>query len=124
MPKPISDLTPDMQTFFNNAMVDFMEVDSVTGNMPGEAGEGLGPTFNGNSCAQCHAFPAVGGSSPADESASRTGHSGRCDEYRSFLYYQQRAGPGSSIRAQPRRLTGWRSAWLVHDPRPDGRFGV
>lgn len=65
MPKPISDLTPDMQTFFNNAMVDFMEVDSVTGNMPGEAGEGLGPTFNGNSCAQCHAFPVVGGSSPA-----------------------------------------------------------
>jgi CxxC motif-containing protein (DUF1111 family) len=25
----------------------------------------LGPTFNGNSCAQCHAFPAVGGSGPA-----------------------------------------------------------
>jgi len=24
----------------------------------------LGPTFNGNSCAQCHAQPAVGGSSP------------------------------------------------------------
>jgi CxxC motif-containing protein (DUF1111 family) len=64
-PKPISDLTTDMQAFFNNAMVDFMEVDSVTGNMPGEGGAGLGPTFNGNSCAQCHAFPVVGGSSPA-----------------------------------------------------------
>ncbi|HYM78920.1 MAG TPA: di-heme oxidoredictase family protein [Candidatus Dormibacteraeota bacterium] len=25
---------------------------------------GLGPRFNGNSCAQCHAYPAVGGSSP------------------------------------------------------------
>lgn len=26
---------------------------------------GLGPRFNSNSCASCHAFPAVGGSSPA-----------------------------------------------------------
>ena len=25
---------------------------------------GLGPRFNGNSCAQCHAYPAAGGSSP------------------------------------------------------------
>ena len=45
-------------------MVDFMEVDSVSGTISGEDGAGLGPTFNGNSCAQCHAFPAVGGSSP------------------------------------------------------------
>jgi CxxC motif-containing protein (DUF1111 family) len=46
-------------------MVDFMEIDSVSGSISGEGGSGLGPTFNGNSCAQCHAFPAVGGSSPA-----------------------------------------------------------
>ena len=65
MPKPLSDLTPDMQSFFKDAMADFMEVDSVTGTMPGEGGAGLGPTFNGNSCAQCHAFPVIGGSSPA-----------------------------------------------------------
>ena len=30
----------------------------------GEAGVGLGPTFNGNSCAQCHAQPTIGGASP------------------------------------------------------------
>ena len=41
-----------------------MEVDSVSGSVSGESGSGLGPTFNGNSCAQCHAQPAVGGSSP------------------------------------------------------------
>jgi CxxC motif-containing protein (DUF1111 family) len=58
-------LSPDLQAFFNNAMVDFMEVDSVSGTVSGEGGSGLGPTFNGNSCAQCHAHPAVGGSSPA-----------------------------------------------------------
>jgi CxxC motif-containing protein (DUF1111 family) len=62
---PLTGLSPDLQSFFNNAMVDFMEVDSVSGTVSGEGGNGLGPTFNGNSCAQCHAHPAVGGSSPA-----------------------------------------------------------
>jgi hypothetical protein len=64
-PKPLSGLSPDLQSFFSDAMSDFMEVDSVSGTISGEGGSGLGPTFNGNSCAQCHAFPAVGGSSPA-----------------------------------------------------------
>ena len=41
-----------------------MEVDSVSGTISGEEGAGLGPTFNGTGCAQCHAYPAVGGSSP------------------------------------------------------------
>jgi CxxC motif-containing protein (DUF1111 family) len=40
------------------------EVDSVAGTMAGEGGVGLGPRFNMNSCAGCHAQPAVGGSSP------------------------------------------------------------
>ena len=35
---------------------DFNEVETLQAN-------GLGPTFNGNSCAQCHGVPAVGGSS-------------------------------------------------------------
>jgi len=64
-PKPLSGLSPDLQSFFNAAISNFMEVDSVSGTISGEGGSGLGPTFNGNSCAQCHAFPAVGGSSPA-----------------------------------------------------------
>jgi len=42
----------------------FLEVDSVSGTIPGEDGGGLGPAFNGNSCKQCHAQPAIGGSSP------------------------------------------------------------
>ena len=52
------------QNFFNQAQLRFQEIDSVSGNIPGEAGVGLGPTFNGNSCAQCHAQPTIGGSSP------------------------------------------------------------
>ena len=34
------------------------------GGLAGETGSGLGPGFNLNSCAGCHAFPVTGGSSP------------------------------------------------------------
>src|SRR5438445_12172960 len=50
--------------FFNAARVTFQEVDSVSGGIAGENGHGLGPTFNTNSCAACHAQPDVGGTSP------------------------------------------------------------
>ena len=59
-----ANLTADEQGFFNQAKTIFQEIDSVSGSIAGEDGVGLGPTFNGNSCAQCHAQPAVGGSSP------------------------------------------------------------
>jgi CxxC motif-containing protein (DUF1111 family) len=59
-----SPLSPNEQNFFNQAQQRFMETDSVSGTIAGEDGNGLGPTFNGNSCAQCHAQPAMGGSSP------------------------------------------------------------
>ncbi len=57
-------LNSNEQTFFNQAQLRFQEVDSVSGAIAGEAGSGLGPTFNGNSCAQCHAQPTIGGVSP------------------------------------------------------------
>jgi CxxC motif-containing protein (DUF1111 family) len=63
---PYSTLSPAEQAFFGEAVKRFMEVDSVSGTI--EGGKGLGPTFNGNSCAQCHAQPAVGGSSPGPSS--------------------------------------------------------
>jgi hypothetical protein len=59
-----SGLNINEQNLFTESMQRFMEVDSVSGSIPGESGSGLGPTFNGNSCAQCHAQPATGGSSP------------------------------------------------------------
>jgi CxxC motif-containing protein (DUF1111 family) len=61
-----STLNANEQLFFTQALARFQEVDSVSGNI--EAGVGLGPTFNGNSCAMCHAQPAVGGSSPGQNS--------------------------------------------------------
>jgi CxxC motif-containing protein (DUF1111 family) len=57
-------LDENEKAFFEDGLGDFMEVDSVSGSVQGEGGSGLGPTFNGNSCAMCHSEPAVGGSSP------------------------------------------------------------
>src|ERR1700722_12703038 len=57
-------LNPNESLFFSQTQTRFKEVDSVSGTIPGETGLGLGPTFNGNSCAMCHAQPAAGGSSP------------------------------------------------------------
>ena len=57
-------LNSNEQTFFSQAQLRFLEVDSVSGAVTGESGSGLGPTFNGNSCAQCHAQPTIGGASP------------------------------------------------------------
>jgi CxxC motif-containing protein (DUF1111 family) len=48
--------------FFNGALKRFQEVDSVRGTLTD--GSGLGPRFNADSCATCHAQPAVGGTSP------------------------------------------------------------
>jgi CxxC motif-containing protein (DUF1111 family) len=57
-------LTGSESILFNVGKQTFSEVDSVFGTLNGETDSGLGPSFNMNSCAGCHAFPAVGGSSP------------------------------------------------------------
>ncbi|MFL6446167.1 MAG: di-heme oxidoredictase family protein [Bryobacteraceae bacterium] len=62
-PVPLSGLTSGETNAFNNGLTTFQEIDSVSGTLA--AGSGLGPRFNLDSCAGCHAFPAVGGSSPA-----------------------------------------------------------
>jgi CxxC motif-containing protein (DUF1111 family) len=62
---PLNGLTQAQMNFFTEGQNRFEEVDSVSGTVSGEDGVGLGPRFNMNSCAGCHAQPAVGGSSPA-----------------------------------------------------------
>ena len=54
---PFANLTTGENAMFVHATDTFNEVDMVV--------NGLGPRFNLDSCAGCHAFPAVGGSSPA-----------------------------------------------------------
>jgi CxxC motif-containing protein (DUF1111 family) len=53
---PLTGLSAGELAFFNSSQDTFQEVDDVA--------DGLGPRFNMDSCAGCHAFPAVGGSSP------------------------------------------------------------
>src|SRR5262245_22959368 len=48
-------LTADQMNHFTEGKGAFREVESVSGTLPGEGGSGLGPTFNLNSCAGCHA---------------------------------------------------------------------
>jgi len=56
--KPIAGLSAGESSFFTNvATPTFNEVEAVA--------DGLGPRFNLDSCAGCHAQPATGGSSPA-----------------------------------------------------------
>src|SRR5277367_4953907 len=62
---PLSSLTPAQLQFFQDGLSRFLQVDSVSGQMAGEPGVGLGPGFNSNSCGGCHGQPAVGGSSPS-----------------------------------------------------------
>jgi len=61
---PLSGLGADEQSFFAGAKKRFQEIDSVSGKISGEPGVGLGPRFNLNGCAGCHAFPTAGGTSP------------------------------------------------------------
>ena len=62
---PLAGLSAQELAFFTAAQTGpFEEIDSVSGNVPGETGSGLGPGYNLNSCAGCHAQPAIGGASP------------------------------------------------------------
>jgi len=61
---PIAGLTAGQLAFFAAGQTNFAEVDSVTGTIT-NTGNGLGPRYNGEGCAQCHAQPSVGGTSPA-----------------------------------------------------------
>src|SRR5947209_7880580 len=52
----VAGLTAAQRTAFADGKSDFTEVETVN--------DGLGPVFNGRSCAECHNDGAVGGGSP------------------------------------------------------------
>jgi CxxC motif-containing protein (DUF1111 family) len=60
-PIPLPHLTADEQTFFQDGLTRFQDVEVVSGG----TNNGLGPRFNSNQCSSCHQQPFVGGSSPA-----------------------------------------------------------
>ncbi len=70
---PLSGLTPREMDLFRSGREDFMEVETPE--------DGLGPMFNGTSCAQCHNIPAVGGTGTMIETRAGTrDESGRFHE--------------------------------------------
>jgi CxxC motif-containing protein (DUF1111 family) len=62
---PRPGLTGNYPQLFAAALARFKEVNSVSGNQPGSDSQGLGPRYNGDSCAGCHVQPEIGGTSPA-----------------------------------------------------------
>ena len=56
---PLTGITAAEQEMFRLGLEDFTEVET--------AEDGLGPAFNGNSCAVCHSVPAIGGVSTMTE---------------------------------------------------------
>jgi CxxC motif-containing protein (DUF1111 family) len=54
---PLPGLTATELAAFTSGLAAFQEIDDVA--------KGLGPRFNLDSCSGCHAFPSVGGTSPA-----------------------------------------------------------
>jgi CxxC motif-containing protein (DUF1111 family) len=57
-------LSPTEIAFFDAAKDVFTEIQSVSGTIPDQDSVGLGPRFNAAGCAECHAHPDVGGTSP------------------------------------------------------------
>jgi CxxC motif-containing protein (DUF1111 family) len=67
---PLPGMTPEETQLFAAAAGTFVELDSVSGTFVSpvfgpETSKGLGPRFNSIGCANCHAQPTVGGTSPA-----------------------------------------------------------
>ena len=57
--KPLGDLTGPQMNLFNAGIAEFKKHDEVKA-------DGLGPRMNLDSCAGCHSYPNVGGTSPPD----------------------------------------------------------
>ena len=53
---PLAGLNAAQKQAFDDGLKEFMEKETPE--------EGLGPVFNGKSCAECHAVPSVGGTEP------------------------------------------------------------
>jgi CxxC motif-containing protein (DUF1111 family) len=83
---PLSTLSADQLAFFQDGLTRFNAIDSVAGTIAGEPDAGLGPTFNSNSCGNCHAQPAIGGTSPStNPQIAAAGDSGATNSIPDFI---------------------------------------
>ena len=85
---PLQGLSPQEQQAFKNAAAVFAEVEGVA--------KGLGPQFNSDSCASCHAYPAAGGASPlVNPQIAVAGKNGAQNQVPPFI---QLNGPVRAVR--------------------------
>ncbi|HTS30943.1 MAG TPA: di-heme oxidoredictase family protein [Bryobacteraceae bacterium] len=82
--------------FFLQTLSRFQEIDSVSGTI--EGGNGLGPAFNMNSCAGCHAQPAIGGSSPAVNPQMAAAHADGASNPGNTSDFLSASGPVREVR--------------------------
>ena len=92
MGDPISGITAEEFELFRLGLEDFLKVE--------DAAEGLGPVFNGRSCALCHAIPAIGGFGTIMENRAGILHEdGRFEELPGGSNFQMFSLPTHSIQA-------------------------
>src|SRR5436309_12732195 len=83
---PLPGLTTAQLNQFDAGKDEFMEEETVA--------DGLGPVFNGKSCAECHSSPTVGGDSDTTETRFGTITTRHSDP--------STASPGSSLHTKAR----------------------
>ncbi|MGH9629857.1 MAG: di-heme oxidoredictase family protein [Bryobacteraceae bacterium] len=90
---PLPGITPYEMELFRLGLEDFMEVET--------AEDGLGPAFNGTSCAVCHSVPAVGGISTMTEiRAGYRDENGRFTALNGGTLYQLFSTPSHRCQVQ------------------------
>lgn len=88
---PIRGITAREFERFRLGLEDFLEVE--------DSEEGLGPVFNGRSCAECHAIPAIGGSGLVLETrAGKLHEDGTFEEFEGGSNFQMFAIPTHSLQ--------------------------
>ncbi len=119
-PVPLAGPGLDELAFFDDGLVRFNTIEVVSGAVPPNQGNGLGPRFNSTSCGSCHSQPYIGGSSPAQNPLmTHTIEDGRATRFSVVPGRRSRTHPRGSIRPVERR-SGRRSAQPVRCERPRG----
>ena len=120
-------LTPDQTAFWFASLAVFGQQATVDGATdPGTNNPtllGLGPAFNGSSCAvRVCTFPTIGGASNLDQSASGARHCQGCAECRATFHHLERSGArGPLRRSRWRRIAGRSGAPTFQYPGKDRR---
>ena len=107
-------LSAGQLAFFNsNGIPEFTEVEAVA--------DGLGPRFNLDSCAGCHAFPADRRIQPADEqSSSRARLDYGARQHSPCVPQHQWADSRGALHPQSRRDARWRRTRHLYDSWANG----